>query len=175
MHVIRDIEKSDPTHPEYGPGIKKGPAGRPHADFDPHVIANFLSNVQPRLAEHIGSGKRWQIIGVWRPLKLVQRDPLAVLDAMTVQEGDFVSVPRVYGAGKLSSTSIMKKGDAGRHRWYYLPEQRPDEVLLLKHFDSWEKEGLVIRCAHTAFSLPGTDNLPPRESLEMRAFVGYDE
>ena len=85
---------------------------------------------------------------------------------------DFVPVPREFN-GRKGATGIMKYGN-GSHRWCYLHEQRPDEVVVFKQFDSLRRNGQAWRCAHTSFRIPGTEYLPPRQSIELRAFVFYD-
>jgi hypothetical protein len=47
-----------------------------------------------------------------------------------------------------------------------------EEVLIFKHFDT-KTDIPAWRCAHTSIEIPGTENLPPRESIEVRALVGY--
>lgn len=93
---------------------------------------------------------------------------------MTVPDDDLVATPRDYGGVK-GANSVLKhgRGDGVQHRWYWLPEQRPDEAWLFKHFDSLEEEGHARQCAHTSFDPPGTRDLPPRESVEFRAIVLY--
>ena len=61
-------------------------------------------------------------------------------------------------------------------RWFYAPEMRADEVLLLKCYNSRD-DGAVARFApHTAFIDPtAPQDAPPRESIELRAFVIFAE
>jgi hypothetical protein len=96
---------------------------------------------------------------------------LALCDARTVAETDFEKVERDF-KGRPGAISLLKPGD-GNHRWYYLPEQQPDEAWVLRHFDSLQENGNARQCAHTSFKLPGTEHLPLRESVEFRALVLY--
>lgn len=58
-----------------------------------------------------------------------------------------------------------------RHRWYFTPQQRTDEVTLLKIYDS-RTDGTVRLTAHTAFDDPSTAaSAPPRRSIEVRSLV----
>ncbi|KAI0105648.1 methyltransferase [Nemania sp. FL0031] len=68
------------------------------------------------------------------------------------------------------------------HRFYYVKDMTPEEVLLLKCYDSWGegepkgKKGLAVRTPHTAFEDPATPaDAKPRESIEVRALVFYEE
>jgi hypothetical protein len=49
---------------------------------------------------------------------------------------------------------------------------KPEEVFIFKHFHS-KKDIPAWRCAHTSVEIPGTKNLPPRESIEVRALARY--
>jgi hypothetical protein len=58
-----------------------------------------------------------------------------------------------------------------RHHWYYVPQQRTDEVTLLKVYDS-QTDGTARLTAHTAFDDPTTPpDAPPRRSIEVRTLV----
>ena len=60
------------------------------------------------------------------------------------------------------------------HRWHYIQQQRPDEVIVIKCYDSRID---VARCAqHTAFLVPDAPaDVPPRESIELRTLVFHKE
>jgi hypothetical protein len=73
--------------------------------------------------------------------------------------------------GKLVDNLIMKH-QVG-HKWCYLHEQQPDEAFVLMHFNSEDKEDVIMHVGHTAFRMPGTFDLSPRESIEFRAMVVY--
>jgi len=109
-------------------------------------------------------------MGVWRPLKTAKRDTLAFLDAQSVQDSDYVKIPRDYN-GRAGANSILKHRNGTQHRWYYLHEQQPNEAWIFKHFDSLQQDGIVRQCAHVAIDLPRTMDLPPRESIEFRVLV----
>ena len=57
------------------------------------------------------------------------------------------------------------------HRWFYVPNLQPDEILLLKTFDS-AKDGRARYMPHTAFAdpatVPGTEK---RQSIESRVLA----
>ena len=65
-----------------------------------------------------------------------------------------------------------------QHQWLYLEEQEPEEVLVLKVFDSeaWvkDKRGTVMPGAgHSAFKLPNQDRSVGRRSVEVRFIMVY--
>jgi len=58
------------------------------------------------------------------------------------------------------------------HRWYFKYAQRPDEVMLIKCFDT-ATEG-ARRSPHSAFVDEEHADKVPRESIEVRSFVFYE-
>ena len=60
------------------------------------------------------------------------------------------------------------------HRWFYVPEMRTDEALLIKCYDSAE-DGTARFAPHSAFEDPtATADVLPRESIELRSLVFHD-
>lgn len=71
---------------------------------------------------------------VWRPIENpVQDYPLACCDSTSVLDEDLVECDHVRRRFKGSNLYTHHREG---HKWYYLGEQRPDEVLLIKMFDS---------------------------------------
>jgi hypothetical protein len=111
---------------------------------------------------------RFAIINLWRPLETVQQLPLAMCDARSIAPADLVPSDLVY-PDKVGETYSFLHND--RHRWYWFPQLRNDEALLLKIYDSRE-EGTARLTAHTAFVHPDTPaDAPARRSIELRALV----
>ncbi|KAF2205488.1 hypothetical protein GQ43DRAFT_362322 [Delitschia confertaspora ATCC 74209] len=137
-----------------------------------HVDQSYRASLN-RVAYHLPEDapellkSRVQIINVWRPIKTVQRDPLAVAEASSVDENDLVPVPLIY-PDRQGETLSVKAGE--RHRWYWKSEQRPDEVLLIKCFDS-KLDGRARRVPHSAFVDPEGEGKEARESIEVRCLV----
>jgi hypothetical protein len=112
--------------------------------------------------------QRFAIINLWRPLATVERLPLALCDARSIAFEDMVPSDLVY-PDKVGETYSFTYNP--NHRWYWFPRLRPDEVLLLKIYDSRE-DGTARFTAHTAFEDPtGAPEAPPRRSIELRALV----
>ncbi len=96
--------------------------------------------------------------------------PLAVCDAESVAPGDLVAADLVY-RDRTGENYLMTYRPS--HRWFYVPEMRADEVLLLKCYDSAE-DGRTRFVPHTAFLDPTAPaDVLPRESIELRTFVFY--
>ncbi|WYZ45012.1 hypothetical protein EsH8_VIII_000328 [Colletotrichum jinshuiense] len=110
--------------------------------------------------------RRFQIINLWRPIRTVHKDPLAVADGNTVAEEDLVGAAIIYPRHR-AETWTIKPNPA--HRWYYKNKQGPDEPLLIKCFDS--DKSVVRRAAHCAFRDPEMDDMESRQSIDIRALV----
>ena len=115
--------------------------------------------------------RRFSIVNVWRPLKNpVLTSPLAVCDAQSVEPEDLVAVER-HAKDRIGELLLANYNP--KHKWYYFKRMQADEALLIKTFDSLN-DGSATSCIHTAFLMPDTpENVPPRESIEVRLFVFY--
>src|SRR5438128_1652964 len=131
-----------PRYCAYAPG--------PHAVRDP-LAAD---------AEELLRG-RVQVINLWRPIHGPLQDaPLAMCDAKTIDPADLVPSDLVY-RHRVGETYSVTYNPA--HRWYYVPEMRRDEALLLKCCDT-KTDGRARFMAHTSFTDPSTPpDAPPRE------------
>lgn len=107
---------------------------------------------------------------VWRPIKTIYKDPLGLADANSVPDTDLLPVALIY-PNRRGETYTVKPNPA--HRWYFKYGQRPDEVALIKCFDSLT-DGRARRVPHSAFVNPAEEDKEPRESIEVRALVFYD-
>ena len=123
---------------------------------------------------------RWAIYSIWRPLKPVKRDPLAMCDMRTFAEEDCIpiDVPALTMdeeggvKGKHTFRACVGKAREG-HRWCYVSEQQPEEVLIVGLWDS-DREGKLVGSGgamHSSVELLGREAETPRESLELRCLV----
>ncbi|KAI0195582.1 hypothetical protein EV127DRAFT_153885 [Xylaria flabelliformis] len=192
------------------PGAARGPVQQVHVDQTPAAAAaRVRRHLPPAEAEELLK-HRFQLINVWRPISHPATDhPLAVIDWRSTVPEDFTPVDLLYPK---RADSVMDDDDRGKeklpdktndrystegyeprgetmgvlanenHRFYYVKDMTPEEVLLLKCYDSWGegepdgKKGLAVRTPHTAFEDPTTPkDAKPRESIEVRALVFYEE
>ena len=120
---------------------------------------------------------RVQIINVWRPIKTILRDPLAVISANTVEEDDLVPIKLIY-PNRVGETFAVRPEKEGRtdggHKWNYLFKQAPNEVTLIKCFDS-KTDGRARRVPHSSFIDQEFEDEAPRESIEVRALVFHPD
>lgn len=176
----------------FGDDEPQGPAKKPHIDFGPVGARNTLRNWRQDIVDEARDiitaeedaeklpggikenykGRRWGLYGTWRPLGQIKRDPLAFTDARSVKEEDLASYmlkpPGINGA--YETDILLAKAGEG-HKWYWCKDQMPEELTVLKFFDS-ESEKPESKVAHgiphCSFHLEGSDDEPPRESLEVR-------
>jgi hypothetical protein len=197
-HTIRRRVKDAPRQP----------VQQVHVDQTPRAAEVRLRRHVPKEeADELAKG-RYQIINVWRPIENPASDhPLAVIDWRSTSPSDFIPVDLLYprrdsfdadddDRGKekkpdpssyTSTEGYEVKGEtlsvapSEKHQFYYLKDMTPDEVMLLKCFDSWGegmengRKGLALRTPHTAFEDPNTPkDAPGRQSIEVRCLVFYE-
>ncbi len=107
----------------------------------------------------------------WQPFDhAAERNPLAVVDASTVNAKDVVAYYYTgYGSKGKSGMPIRNP----HHRFYYVPKMRTDELLFIKQLDT--RQGVSRVCPHTSFDDPTSpQNAPPRRSIEVRMIAVLD-
>ncbi|UNI18461.1 hypothetical protein JDV02_004729 [Purpureocillium takamizusanense] len=159
--------------PDAGPGTRtsRGPVQRVHIDQSYSAALSRVSHHLPDESEELLKG-RVQIINVWRPIKTVERDPLALAEASSVAESDLVVTELIY-PNRRGETYAVRYNDG--HKWFYKSGLSTDEVILIKCFDS-KTDGRARRVPHTAFEDSGASpDAPARESIEVRALVFHPE
>lgn len=157
-----------------------GPTHSVHVDQSYESAMSRIPHHIPEDADRLAKG-RVQIINLWRPIKTVMRDPLAVSDSLSIPEDDLVPIPVIYPRGdRKGATLSVKHRDS--HEWYYKHHLTPDEILVFKCFDnragaqSAERyKNRAKRVPHSAFEVPGTESEEARESIEVRALVFHED
>jgi hypothetical protein len=147
------------------------PSRRVHND-------HTLNSAPRRVYDHLGpdAGEllkhRFGIVNVWRPIRgPVEDSPLALCDARTFSDDDLIASDLVYPHLRGETSSVEYKPG---HRWYYFSDMQPDEALLIRVHDS-ANDGRARLSFHTSFENPLAPEAPPRESIEVRALVFYDQ
>lgn len=183
------------------PGAARNPVQLVHIDQTPFAAE---LRVRRHLPEHEVQellGGRYQIINVWRPIEHPASDfPLGVLDWRSTKPEDFVKVDLLYPKdadkrGEVapdpesldSAEGYEPRGEQyaiapnDAHQFYYLRDMRPDEVMMIKCFDSRShlvtggETNIAHGSGHSAFIDPLTPaDAPPRQSIEVRCLVFYD-
>jgi hypothetical protein len=148
----------------------RGPVQRVHVDQSYKASSARVQHHLPDEAAKLLRG-RHQIINVWRPIRTILKDPLTVADARSVSDDDLVTLKLIYPDREGETYGVRPSKE---HKWYYLHKQTPEEVLLIKCFDS-KLDGRARRSPHSAFVDPKYEGHEARESIEIRALVFYPE
>ncbi|KAI1804849.1 hypothetical protein F4811DRAFT_518619 [Daldinia bambusicola] len=205
---VKKVVIFDHTIRRRTPDAARTPVQQVHVDQTAAAAAARVRRHLPaEEAEELLKG-RFQIINVWRPIGHAASDhPLAVIDWRTTAPGDFVPVDLLYPrradfatdqddrgkevrpdeATRWSTEGYEVRGEtmsvapSDAHTYYYQKDMAPDEVLLLKCYDSFGegqpqgKPGIAVGTPHTAFVDPQTPkDAPPRQSIEVRCLVFYE-
>ena len=147
----------------------QAPVRYAHNDYTERSAPQRVRDLLPTEAEAL-LRHRFAVINVWKPIRgLAQGAPLAVCDARSIEAGDLVATDLRYAdrTGEVYSLAFNP-----RHRWFYFPNMRADEAMLLKCFDS--DRGCARFTAHSAFDDPtAPPDAPPRESIEVRTLAFF--
>ena len=102
----------------------------------------------------------------------MRRSPLALAATSSVRQEDLIATDQVFPDRIGEIYHLAWHPD---QRWYYAPLMTPDEVLLIKGYDSLT-DGRARFTPHAAFDLPATAaSAPPRESLEVRTLAVIED
>lgn len=153
---------------------------------DEFLFQNYNKPNQP--------GPRYAIFSIWRPLKLCTQDPLAFVtrsdfdSACSGSDNDLeywrynLRTPGFKGDWCWNLAMVRAREDTDKRSeklmagpvWNYIPDQRPDEVLFIKHFDS-------ASLGPNGTEVPGVPHASPdlgsagygdaRESIETRVIA----
>ncbi|KAI0667064.1 hypothetical protein C8Q78DRAFT_1082574 [Trametes maxima] len=164
-HTVR----RSPDKEDGKPGREhRGPVEAVHIDQTYEAsrrrVEYHLPEDAPRLL-----ASRVRLINVWRPIaNPVAHKPLAVSDWQHLDDAhDLVPVRLIYPEREGATFSVRYNP---AHRWHYLSVQTPEEVLLIKCYDSQEDRARLT--AHTAFEdKTSPKDAPQRQSIEVRALV----
>ncbi|EGZ76777.1 hypothetical protein NEUTE2DRAFT_77566 [Neurospora tetrasperma FGSC 2509] len=148
----------------------RGPLHRAHVDQSYAGAEMALREKVPNPGE-VGRlmQRRWGIVNIWRPIKPIHKDPLALCDARTVSDADLVPASIILKGGQRRESWTVKANL--EHRWYFKYQQLPDEVVLIKCFDSDSSPGMARRAPHCAVEDPDAREEDWRESVEVRCLV----
>ena len=172
----KDLAKEGPElglvnvmHPERMVHIDQSPNGAQR------LGQNLFKDAWPEMSK-----LHWGIINVWQPISpVIRKDPLGVVDRTTVDYADLVPKNVRYPEARDRAThtvtgevvhQICAIAHNPKHRWYYVNEMKPDEVLFIQIFDSQTPEGESTGTPHASFIDEEVAGEPTRQSIELRCF-----
>ncbi|KAJ6284299.1 heme binding protein, partial [Bipolaris maydis] len=126
-------------------------------------------------------GPRYGVATLWQPLDEVKRDPVAFSLSLD-RDLKYTGLRRKYhqlgheSMGEFYFENMLVHPEP-RQQWAYIGNQKPEEILFMKFYDTnaLESDGNTKSMrVHGAFHVPGTESLPPRRSIETKLFFMYE-
>ncbi len=141
-----------------------------HCDYTPVSGPLRVRQLLPDEADAL-LARRVAFYNFWKPLKRrVEEKPLAMCDVTSAQPEDMLKMVLRYRE-RTGEIFVMRHSSA--HRWWYFPNMTPENVLLLKTYES-ETDGRARFLGHSAFDDPATPpDAPTRESIEIRTMAFF--
>ena len=113
--------------------------------------------------------RRVAFFNVWKPLRDVKEQPLAMCDASSAPQSDFFKLHLRY-RDRNGENYVMRHSD--EHRWWYFPDMTAEQAIVLKTFDS--ETDCARWVGHSAFEDPtSAADAPLRESVEIRTIAFF--
>lgn len=164
-HTIRRITGTDAS------ASQRAPVYTVHNDYTDKSGPQRVRDLLPAQEAERALKHRFAIINVWRSINGTVTDtPLAFADARSVAQEDWIATDLKYPD---RTGEVYRVAFNPQHRWYYVPNLQPDEVLLLKTFDS-ATDGRARYMPHSAFNDPATKpGTAKRQSIESRVLAFF--
>jgi hypothetical protein len=115
--------------------------------------------------------RRFLSINLAKPMETVCQNPFVLCAWPSFADQPYINNYRVYDDRVGETTRFTFRPD---HEWYWIPQQQPTEVSMLKCYDS-VTDGSVSRWSfHTACIDPtAPDDAPCRKNVVVRAYVFF--
>jgi hypothetical protein len=171
-HTLRNGAIPERPAEKEGEQLIREPVLRVHNDYTVKSGPQRVRDLMGAEAGELLNG-RFAVINVWRPIRgPVEEKPLALCDARSVSPQDWVPTDLLY-PDRVGEIYYVAHNPA--QRWFYFPQMTREEAVLLKCYDS-STDGRARFSPHTAFADPTSPvNARPRESIEVRTLVFFDE
>lgn len=154
---------------------RSGLATSPSADMPAFTAHNdYTKRISPiRLRELLGEAetRNWRKgrviqINVWRPFnRVVEETPLALCDGGTLEKRHLVTAELRF-EDRNSEFYFLRP--SRKHVWWYYPLMSPDELLLIKGYDS-KKTARARLAPHAALQLAEVPQPGPRAASNARS------
>ena len=169
-HTIRSARNDKKKLTQETNTSQRSPVMLVHCDYTAESGPLRIKQLLGDEADELLKG-RCAFINVWKPVRVVvEEKPLAMCDVTTSPDADFMKLFLHY-RDRIGENYVMRHSEG--QKWYYFPKMTPEQVILLKTFDS-AQDGTARFVGHTAFIDPNSPpNAPQRESCEIRTIVFY--
>ena len=162
-HITRNEAEAEP-------GKRLGAHRLVHSDFTPSLI----NRIREFVSDPDLSDSRFAIFNIWRRFDRGHiHAPLAVCDSRSISPEDLLPTDlHNYGGANGFELEIYQSLYSDRHRWFYYPEMKRDEVMIFRTLDS--DMDPFVPTLHSAFDHPTCiESAPSRESIETRVLCFY--
>lgn len=144
-----------------------------HCDYGIHTTQNVSETLLQNRGKNVEDYERAEYawFNSWQPFDFqVERNPLCILDARTIEPGDVVEY--LYTANEKEFRSSMPVWNP-KHQFYYVSHMNTDEIFLLKQLETRDVQAKY--CPHTSFDDPNSRlDAPPRRSIEVRMMCVFN-
>ena len=115
--------------------------------------------------------RRFMSINLAKPMETVRQNPFVLCAWPSFADQPYITNYRIYDDRVGETTRFTFRPE---HEWYWFPQQQPNEVSMLKCYDS-VTDGSVSRWSfHTACIDPtAPDDAPCRKNVVVRSFVFF--
>lgn len=132
-HTIRAARNEGKKLTQETNTSQRSPVQLVHCDYTAEGGPRRVQQLLPNEADELLK-KRVAFINVWKPIRrVVEERPLAMADVVTTPKDDFQKYFLRYRDRDGENYSLRYSPD---HKWYYFPKMTPDDIILLKTFDS---------------------------------------
>lgn len=155
-----------------------------HCDYSLGGTAERRRNALTKHRADLDPARHWEFawFNTWQPIEReVRKNPLAVIDARTLDLGDVLDY---YYTGYRSKSGpetgamAMENGAPSSmpvfnpdQRFYYFSRMQTDEMMVIKQLDT--RPGRARGCPHTSFDLDAPPDAPGRRSIEVRMACAF--
>ena len=186
-HDVFDKDyEGDRTEDQYNknPGVNANYANLVHNDLNDNsgrvrcreLLTKNLRNFgrEQRYTDEQADAKmsrRFMSINLAKPMETVRQNPFVLCAWPSFADQPYINNYRVYDDRVGETTRFTYRPD---HEWYWLPEQSPTEVSMLKCYDS-VTDGSVSRWSFHTASIDHTApaDAPCRKNLVVRSYVFF--
>lgn len=174
-HQVRNQAKSNATAATGTSSSVQPYAFAIHSDSHPQAAKELFCTMVKAQDPKYRKG-RFLYINAWRNIsdEPIVNDCLAVCDETSLVAPDDYLVSDLFDPSYKLQQYKLELSNSSRHRWYYYPNMKKNEVLLFKQWDS-DPELSGRLCFHTAFHLDGAPSDPPRQSIEARGIAFFPD
>ena len=166
------------------PGVNRGYANLVHNDLNDNSgrvrcrelltanLRNFGRTQHYTEAEADAKmSRRFMSINLAKPMETVGQNPFVLCAWPSFADQPYITNYRIYDDRVGETTRFTHRAD---HEWYWIPQQKPTEVSMLKCYDS-VTDGSVSRWSfHTACVDPTAPaDAPCRKNVVVRSFVFF--